>query len=90
MVRLCVGNVGTISEGAIPTIFEPFKRPATSKVLESGLGLGLFIARELVRAHGGDVAVRVANGMTIFEVELPRQASLGVTGRLGGTVEATG
>ena len=37
-------------------IFDPFKKRPTS----DGLGLGLFIVREIIRAHGGDVEVRSA------------------------------
>lgn len=38
-----------------------------------GLGLGLHITRELVRAHGGSIEVRSSDGEgTTFEVQLPR------------------
>lgn len=33
-----------------------------------------FIAREIVLAHGGDLAVRTVDGATIFETTLPREA----------------
>lgn len=54
-------------------IFEPFHRgPAAQERCASGLGLGLFIVRELARAHGGSVEVRstTAEGTT-FRVRLP-------------------
>lgn len=48
---------------------EPQERPSTS------LGLGLFIAREIVTAHGGEIAVTsTAEGGTAFTVKLPRTA----------------
>lgn len=73
-VRLCVGNLGTIPSEAMPTLFEPFKRLIPSKGFEKGLGLGLFIAREIVRAHGGDINVRAVGGTISFEATLPREA----------------
>jgi signal transduction histidine kinase len=40
----------------------------------SSLGLGLFIAKQIAVAHGGDIVVRSddVNG-TVFNVEVPRQ-----------------
>lgn len=39
----------------------------------SGLGLGLFIVREIARAHGGEVTVRSDKEETVFGVTLPRR-----------------
>ena len=52
----------------IPAIeSEPHERPATS------LGLGLYIARQIVIAHGGTVAVESSEtGRTTFKVRLPK------------------
>ena len=48
-------------------LFEPFRRAS-----ERGrVGLGLYIARELARAHGGDVTVSWSAGMITFAVLLP-------------------
>jgi signal transduction histidine kinase len=63
------------NRGAIPpedrrNIFEPFRRYATSK----GLGLGLYIARALVEAHGGTIAVECENDETAFLIKLPLRA----------------
>ena len=80
-VRLRVHNSGSIPADAIATLFEAFKQapaqpaPGTRK---PGLGLGLFIAREIARAHGGDLGVRSSDVEgTTFEVTLPRQAGPG-------------
>lgn len=76
-VRLRVQNAGAISAEALPTLFEPFKRiaaHAASGAGKAGLGLGLFIAREIARAHGGDVTAQSAGGRSTFEVTLPRDA----------------
>src|SRR5690606_17964848 len=74
LVRLSVSNLGAISGDAMPTLFDPFKRTTTTKANDRGLGLGLFIARGIVLAHGGDLTVHTLDGATIFETMLPRQA----------------
>ena len=73
VVRLRVTNAGTIPVESIPTLFEPFKRTAPAKSGEKGLGLGLFIARAIVHAHEGEIAVRTVGEATVFEVTLPRE-----------------
>lgn len=76
-VRLRVNNVGTqIPPSAIATLFHPFTRGA-AHVAEKrkGLGLGLYIVNEIVRAHGGTIVVASdAENGTTFEVLLPRAA----------------
>jgi signal transduction histidine kinase len=54
---------------ALPGLFEPFRR---GKRDGAGLGLGLFIVRELVRAHGGSIDVRSDATGTAFAARLPR------------------
>jgi signal transduction histidine kinase len=52
-------------------IFERFERPAASANL-GGVGLGLWIARELVLAHGGSISVESSPGHgSTFTVDLP-------------------
>jgi PAS domain S-box-containing protein len=54
------------------SIFEPFKGADVQVGKKKhGLGLGLYIAREIVRAHGGDITVRSDGGGTVFTVRLP-------------------
>ena len=50
-----VHNHGTpIPEAQMATLFDPFTRGAgTERSAPKGLGLGLYIAREIVRVHGG-------------------------------------
>jgi len=64
-----------IPPDVLPFIFEPFRRAQGHKKSAAGnLGLGLFIAHELVLAHGGTLEVRSAEGATTFTVRLPRSA----------------
>ncbi|HEY2514684.1 MAG TPA: hybrid sensor histidine kinase/response regulator [Polyangiaceae bacterium] len=70
--RISVHSEGTpIDEATQRTLFEPFARGPGSAGLP-GLGLGLFIARAIARAHGGDVTLEssAAHGTTFF-VHLP-------------------
>ncbi|WP_242395715.1 sensor histidine kinase [Anaeromyxobacter oryzisoli] len=54
-------------------VFEPFSRPPEDKSRKgSGLGLGLYISREIVRAHGGEISVS-SNDETVMTVRLPRR-----------------
>ncbi len=55
-------------------VFERFERAVTSQHF-GGLGLGLYIARQIVEAHGGEIRVESAPGAgTSFVVLLPRES----------------
>jgi signal transduction histidine kinase len=57
MVQICVGNNGPgIPSKQAPHVFERFYR-ARGDEQTPGHGLGLSIARELARAHGGDLTL---------------------------------
>jgi signal transduction histidine kinase len=52
-------------------IFEPFERGAGGNV-PSGLGLGLYISRQLIEAHNGSISVQSHPGKgTVFTAVLP-------------------
>lgn len=58
-VTIHVHNHGkAIAGDVLPTLFEPFKRGERRQDSERSVGLGLFIVREIVTAHGGSVEVR--------------------------------
>ncbi len=58
----------------LPRIFRRFERGARRD--QGGLGLGLYVSREIARAHGGSVAARnVADGGAAFTVRLPLPAA---------------
>jgi signal transduction histidine kinase len=69
-----VTNQGeAIREDQLPFLFEPFRRAEELGAAKSGnLGLGLYIAHQIVLAHGGGLEVRSANGTTTFAMRLPR------------------
>lgn len=74
-VLLAVRNQGLpISSSALPAIFDPFVRaPQVATKHRRGVGLGLYIAREIVIAHGGTIAVTSDETTgTVFTVRLPR------------------
>jgi PAS domain S-box-containing protein len=59
----------------LPTLFEPFRRGKPNEPSAGGnLGLGLYIAKQIVLAHGGTLDARSADGTTIFAMCLPRWA----------------
>ena len=76
-VVLSVHNRGAIPAAQLQSLFEPFGKSeglGAGAARTAGLGLGLFITREIVRAHHGRLEVRSteADGTT-FVVELPRR-----------------
>jgi len=75
-VELRVTNQGTpIPPELQNSIFDPFVRRevASPGLIKSGLGLGLFIVREIVTGHDGEVEVTSNESEgTIFTVRLPR------------------
>lgn len=77
-VVIAVTNQGPpISPSALPTIFDPFVRASeesTTHRPRGGIGLGLYIARQIVLAHSGTIAVDSSETTgTAFKVRLPRQ-----------------
>jgi signal transduction histidine kinase len=69
--QLSVENAGEpIPEATIERLFQPFTR-ATSGPDQKGLGLGLYIASEIARAHGGTLAVTSTPERTRFTFHMP-------------------
>jgi signal transduction histidine kinase len=52
-------------------IFDPFARGSAGRVWRGGTGLGLFIARRIVEAHGGVIGVESSEDGSIFSILLP-------------------
>lgn len=77
-VTLSVTNEGNpIPSEDLRTLFDPLKRRASSPTPRragAGLGLGLYIAREIATAHGGAITV-TSSHVTRFTVTLPRESA---------------
>ncbi|KAI3589215.1 sensor histidine kinase [Cupriavidus sp. U2] len=73
-VLLEVKNTGTpIERSAFDLIFHPLHRgPNQGTNADGSLGLGLYIAREIAKAHGGEIKARSDAAETVFSVTLPR------------------
>lgn len=55
-----------------PRLFEPFRRAGSSASGIPGVGLGLFVARRIVEAHGGRIELQSAPGEgSTFTIRLP-------------------
>jgi two-component system sensor histidine kinase/response regulator len=75
-VVLSVINVGRIPEDVLPHLFEPFQGGKRQPGQNQGLGLGLYIAQQIVQLHRGNVDVQSGNGeYTRFKVRVPRKAA---------------
>lgn len=53
---LTVKNPGQIDELALPRLFQPYSRPVKDTP-QAGLGLGLYIVKQIADAHGGELKV---------------------------------
>ena len=75
-VRFEVRNTGpVIAQSILDRIFDPLMRAPEHEHRGPGdgsLGLGLYIAHEIVRAHRGKIEARSENTETVFAVRLPR------------------
>lgn len=74
-VSIAVHNGGPpIAERALATIFEPMVRHVADERTNTGLGLGLYIASQIVLAHGGTLeATSSEERGTTFSARLPRR-----------------
>ena len=73
-VAVEVRNEGAIPPEVLPRIFEPFRSGRHHGSRGEGLGLGLFIAKAIARAHGGALEVDSSRDQTMFRLVLPRHA----------------
>lgn len=68
-----VSNAGApIPPELVATLFNPFKRASLHNPRNrTGMGLGLYIAQQIVREHQGEIAYRHEGNEVIFSVRLP-------------------
>lgn len=74
-VVVTVHNQGEpISAALLPVLFAPFRSGRQGPAAKRGhLGLGLYVAHEIARSHGGTLTTRSAEGTTSFVMRLPRR-----------------
>ncbi|MDO9402649.1 MAG: GAF domain-containing protein [Polaromonas sp.] len=72
-IELDVSNAGLeIPPARADTLFNPFKRESIGNTRNrSGLGLGLYIAREIMSGHGGTLAYAWAEPFVVFSAVFP-------------------
>ena len=68
-----ISNTGTgISSDDLPHIFDRFYKADRSRSMDkTGAGLGLYIVKNIINLHGGEISVRSDGGETEFEFTLP-------------------
>ncbi|QQO15499.1 PAS domain-containing sensor histidine kinase [Bradyrhizobium diazoefficiens] len=73
--ELWVANAGDpIPQAAMDKLFEPFFR-GNAHASRQGLGLGLYIASQIAKAHGGELTVRSTEEETRFTFAMPLAAA---------------
>jgi signal transduction histidine kinase len=73
--ELAVYNQGPpISPAAMDRLFKPFSRGEVGRG-QAGLGLGLYIASEIARAHTGKIEVTSSSDETCFKFAMPLDVS---------------
>lgn len=75
-VLLGVCNQGpAIPPALLEAMFDPMRRSSSNGITRElgGLGLGLYISQEVVKAHGGSIVVSSKDKETAFIVKLPRR-----------------
>jgi len=72
-VEIAVTDEGVgISAANIPHLFERFRQFDRERMEQQGIGMGLAIARDLVRLHGGDIIVESGLGRgSTFTIWIP-------------------
>ena len=73
MARLSVQDEGQgIDAGSLPHVFDRFYKADRSRSMDkTGAGLGLYIVKNIINLHGGEISVRSDGGETEFEFTLP-------------------
>lgn len=74
--QLSVRNEGRpIPDEVRGRLFEPMAHRTTDAPAASNMGLGLFVCRTIVEAHGGRIGVETGDSGTEFRIELPAAPS---------------
>lgn len=74
-ILIVIRNEGVVPPALLPVLFEPFR--GSNRPSSGGLGLGMYIAREIARGHGGDITIESAAATgTVVTVTLPRRGDV--------------
>ncbi|WP_293775865.1 ATP-binding protein [uncultured Oxalicibacterium sp.] len=73
-LHISIANHGpAIDPQLLPNLFNPFKSSSLqNEKNQGGLGLGLYIVKEIVKGHDGSIAVRCVEGEVIFDIIIPK------------------
>ncbi|HET8882138.1 MAG TPA: hybrid sensor histidine kinase/response regulator [Solimonas sp.] len=74
-VDIAICNGGTIPDALLPHLFDPFRGGERHVERSGGLGLGLYIVQQIVRAHDGRIDVQTVAGRTRFQIQVPRRVA---------------
>jgi two-component system, sensor histidine kinase and response regulator len=75
-VRFSVHNGGAIPDELLPTLFDPFRKRPAGRAHSHGLGLGLYISRQIALAHDGSIEVTSSEEAgTRFTLRMPRRST---------------
>jgi len=89
-VSLSVEGGSPIPPDDLPLLFERFRRSSGMRS-HGGLGVGLFLTRQIAEAHGGTIAVTSADdGIPTFTLRLPVTAKPNVSADVAGEAEESG
>lgn len=67
-----INSGGGIPQNELPHIFDRFYKVDESRSRDrTGAGLGLYIVKNIINLHGGDISVSSSNGETEFDFTLP-------------------
>ena len=85
-VEIEVSNEGNPPSGAVAaTLFQAFKRAGDpSAVRRNGLGLGLYIAQQIMLAHGGTLGYASDAPYVVFTATFPARRDKGIVSRPAG------
>jgi signal transduction histidine kinase len=75
-VRIEVTNAGNIAPHDFEMLFEPTRQRdlVSASAERTHLGLGLFIVRQIARAHGGEVTGICTDQRVRFTIDIPKEA----------------
>ncbi len=74
--QISISDAGPgLAPGDVSVVFEPYRR-AASATGRAGTGLGLYVSKQIVEAHGGSIGVESVRGLGArFYFELPLRCS---------------